>query len=107
MAKEEKRQQQKEAKQAQLAQRKKEILIANAKRREQDQQDQLNMLAKLQAGQLEDRGKSHSVLSQITSKLAHAEEIDMRLNRRKETIIKLQNYLMNADDFSESSSDSD
>ena len=31
----------------------------------------------------------------------------MRLNRRKETIIKLQNFLMDADDFSESSSDSD
>ena len=39
--------------------------------------------------------------------MAHAEEIDQRLNRRKETIIKLQNFLSQSGGDPEHASDSD
>ena len=39
--------------------------------------------------------------------MAHAEEIDQRLNRRKETIIKLQSYLVDAEDDYEIDSEGD
>ena len=65
------------------------------------------MFAKLRAGQMDGNMAHHSVLSQITSKLAHAEEIDQRLNRRKETIIKLQNFVSSAGGVSEHGSDSE
>ena len=64
------------------------------------------MLAKLQAAnKFTKKSKRTTVLSQITSKLAHAEEIDQRLNRRKETIIKLQSYIAHAEDDEEIDSD--
>ena len=39
--------------------------------------------------------------------MAHAEEIDPRLNRRKDTIIKLQTYIMDNTENEEFDSDDD
>ena len=76
---------------------------------QKEKEGSLNVLAKLQAGKFGKTSKQASVLSQIASKMAHAEEIDPRLNRRKDTIIKLQTYIMdNAenDDFDSDEDDS-